>query len=297
MMEAKEQEEISIKLKDLRSEISNLKTKLNELNEKKELWFDKKSELQKQISDLISSVKQIKSEKDSFNKELFEEKEIRDKHNSEVKLLVAEIKKLNKDRKDFLAKHKLKFDPSKLKEKIRNLEESIETEAYSFEKEKRVMAEIKKLKKFYDETSQLNVIVDKSDEVSKDIEEAKAKADKAHKKFKDLSHGNKDGYKDFIDTSKKINEIKKEEEAAYRSFIEFKKEFNAVNTQLKQKLVEVKELQSKISGIREEKQRERKSKEQQILKEKARGVEEKLKKRKKLTTEDLIVFQGHKEED
>ncbi len=292
-MEGKEQESALVKLRDLKNDISTLKSKLNELNEKKEFWFKKKAELQKQVSDLISGLKQIKSDKDTFNQDLIDEKNTRDKYNSEVKLLVSEIKKLNKEKKDFLAKYNLKFDPSKLKEKIQNLEQSIETEAYSFEKEKKVMDEIKKLKKLYDETSMLNTIVEKAEEISKKIEVAKSKADEAHKKFKDLSNDNKEGYKEFIDSSKRINELKNEQEDAYRNFIELKKEFGVVNSQLKQKLVELNDAQSQVTGIKEEKQKERRSKERQILKEKAKDVEEKLKKRKKLTTEDLIVFQGN----
>ncbi|MFH1210314.1 MAG: hypothetical protein V1645_00175 [archaeon] len=295
-MEVKEQEDTLAKLKDLKNDISTLKSRLNELNEQKESWFKKKDDLQKEVQGLIAGIKQIKSEKDGFNKELFEMKDTRDRYNSEVKSLVAEIKKLNNDKKDFLAKNKLSFDPARLKEKIQGLEESIETEAYSFEKEKKIMDEIKRLKKTYDEASKINEIFKKTDDVSKKIEVAKAKADEAHNKFRELSGTNKEGYHAFIEASKSINEKKKEQEAAYRKFLELKKEFGVVNSQLKQKLVELKEMQSTVSGFKEDRKKDRKSKEDKILKEKVKDVEEKLKKKGKLTTEDLIVFQGNKDD-
>lgn len=281
-----------VKLKDLKSDISALKSKLNELNDKKEACFKKKQELQNQISDLVSMVKKIKSDKDSSSKALFDEKGVRDKYNSEVKVLVDEAKKLNKDRKDFLDKHHFKFDPARLKEKIHHLESSIETEAYTFDKEKKVMAEIKKLKKMYAEVSVLDNIVKKSKELSKKIEEAKVKADEAHLKFKDLVDGNKEGYKGFIDVSRKINDLKKERDLVHNEFLEFKKQFASANSELKQKLVDLKDIQSKVAKFKEDKLVDEKNRDELTLMEKVKGVEEKLRKGKKLTTEDLIVFQG-----
>lgn len=293
-MESKEQEEA--RLKGLKDEISTLKSRLDKLNEEKESWFRKKGELQKQISEMISSVKQIKSDKDVSNKALFDERETRDKHNREVKNLIAELRKLKKEKDEFLSKFNLKFDPAKLKEKITRLEESIETEAYSFDREKKVMMEIKKLKRMYDETSQLNLIAERINSIQARLGEEKVKADEAHNKFRELSKTNGDGYKGFIEISKSINDLKKEQEAAFKNFLEAKKEFSALNSQLKQKLSEVKSAQSNIFEVNKEKERVRKSREEQLLREKAKSVEEKLKNGKKLTTEDLIVFQGNKDE-
>lgn len=281
-----------VKLKGLKSDISILRSKLNELNDKKEDCFKKKQELQNQISDLVSMVKKIKSDKDSSSKALFDERGLRDKYNSEVKSLVDEAKRLNKERKDFLDKHHFKFDPARLSEKIHHLESSIETEAYTFEKEKKVMAEIKKLKKMYSEVSALDIIVKRNREISKKIDEAKLKADEAHLKFKGLVDGNKEGYKGFIDVSRRINDLKKERDLVHTEFLEFKKQFVSANSELKQKLVELKDIQSKVSKIKEEKLVDAKNREELTLMEKARGVEEKIRKGKKLTTEDLIVFQG-----
>lgn len=287
--------ELIKRFQGLKKEISNLKQKLNFVNEQKESWFQKKEVMKKQIFDLISHIKGVKSQKDDFNIQLRELRQQRDNYNAKVKELISKIKELNKQKRDAFKKYGIKVDPSRLKDRIEKLEGSIETEAFSFKKEKKVMEEIKQLKKKYEESSKLVSVLDAVDKVSKDIDGAKKKAQEFHKKIQQYVKGNQAGYKEFIDISKHIDDFKDKQQKAFQCFLDFKTEFNGVNDKLKEKLFEAKELEDKLNKHRNNIELKRKQNEDVILKDKQEKVEGKLKRGEKLTTDDLLVFQKGEE--
>ena len=295
-MDNKKKNELIQKSKEIQQDISNLKRKLNELNKQKESWFKKKSDLNKDVYSLIKGITGIKKQKDKFNKQIYEEKSKRDKYNNEVKKLITELKKLNEEKKEFFQKHGIKSDPTRLKEKIDSLELSIETDALSFNKEKKVMEQIKQLRKIYSASAGVTKIIEKINKLAKKLDEVRKKADESHQKLQKYVKENKEGYSEFITISKEINDVKGNQEGAFNMFIDFKKKFLEINTQLKEKIISLSGLQISLDSLKKESQIKKKFEQQQILKEKTRKVEEKLKAGKKLTTEDLLVFQNQKEE-
>jgi uncharacterized coiled-coil DUF342 family protein len=282
MLDKKEKQELNEKLVNLRKDISSLRTKLNELNKQKEDWYSKKENLKDEIKRLVKGVKDIKNISDSTRKNITQHKGGRDNYNKKVKELIEEIKKLNQEKKDVFKKLKIK-DPIRIKKDIDKLEESIEVEAFSFDKETKIMKKIKDLKKVYQESSQATELLDKIDHISKEIEETRNKAQDYHNKFIDSIKGNKGSFNSFMELSKKIFNLNKEQETAFEKFINFKKEFAKVGNLLKEKLLESKVIKDKLINEEQEKNR--------MLKEKQKNiVEEKLKAKKKLTTEDLLAF-------
>ena len=85
--------------------------------------------------------------------------------------------------------------------------------------------------------------------------------------------------------------MKSDQSGAYNTFIEFKRKFSNINSELKAKIMALKDLQVKIDGFKKEKKQQKESEIKKILEEKTKQVEEKLRLKKKLTTEDLLVFQ------
>ena len=74
--------------------------------------------------------------------------------------------------------------------------------------------------------------------------------------------------------------------------VEFKKKFSDTNAKLKEKLFALHEIQTKLDEVKKEVQREHQAERQKLLEEKTKEVEEKLKTKRRLTTEDLIILQG-----
>jgi len=283
MLEEKEEQELIKKLKDIKSEIYNLRTKLNELNKEKEIWYSKKESLKNEIKESVKNIKNIKNISDNTTKTINEYKNGRDNYNRKIKELIKEIKKLYEEKKEIFSKLKIK-DPIRIKRDIERLEESIEIEAFSFDKETKIMKKIKDLKKIYQESSQATELLDKIDNISKEIDNTRNKAEEYHKKLIDSIKGNRESFNSFMELSKRISNLNKLQQDAFEKFIGYKKEFAKANNMLKEKLLESRVIQNKLIVEKEE--------EKKSLQERQRDiVEQKIKAKKKITTEDLLAFQ------
>ena len=269
--------------------MEDIRKKFKEANEKKEFWFNKKEELKKTLNEKIKHIKDFKSQKDNSNIEIQKLKEERDKLNKKVKLLVEKFKKLNKEKLNAYKKFKVKVEPEKIRSKINQLEEQIETET-SFKKEKALMEEIKTLKKTYEEVAEVAEISKKVRKLDEEIKDYKSKADGFHKQIKDLMKDK--NYSQFMGLSKEIVKIKKEQEDAFQKFIDYKNEYNKLGLVLK--VSKPKKKRHKKTVVKTDNTQKKRNKE--LLKKKSKEVEEKLSKKKKLTTDDLIAFQGASDE-
>ena len=285
----------NVNYKDLKKEINSLKTKLKEINNDKESWFKKKEELKKEMGVLIEKIKAMQKERDEHDVDKL--KKERDSYNAQVKELIVRINELRKEKRDLLEKHGIKEDPEQIKKVIEKIEERIETEALSIDREKRLMEQIKRMKRNYEALGGVKLIDNKIKEISGNIEETKRKANDAHEKLKKALKDKKKWYGEFFSLSKQINVIKKQQEKAFEMFISFKNSFIDVSKQLSSKLSLFRREKEKIEEnikLNEEKIEEKKNR---VVEEKRKKVEEKLKKGEKLTTEDLIAMQDKDESE
>ncbi len=281
-----------IDYKNLKKEIANLETQLKQISNDKEEWFKKKEDLKKDIWALIEKIKSLKKETDVSTAEAEKSKKERDVYNAEVKKLIDKIKELHSEKNKLLDKYGIKSDPEKIKKDIERLELKIETEALSIDTEKKLMDQIRRMKKSYDELGGVKVIVDKIDDVSKQLEETKTKANEAHERLKKLLKEKRTWYREFFSLSKQITAIKKQQEKAFEMFISFKNKFVDVSKQLSSKIMLIKRENRQYKENKGWQDRKKQNRNEQLLKERKAGVEEKIKKGEKLTTEDLLVLQG-----
>lgn len=268
------------------TDISALKSRLDTLNSEKEKWFAKKEELKQKIAGLIQNVRVAKATNDKLSKNIKELKERRETQNQEVRRLISEIKAVQQK------KTLVKKDPEALAQRIKQLETRIETGAVSFDQEKKLMIEIKQLKKEHDAAKEADTAYKSARELSKNIDEAKKAAETFHAQMSALAIENKDAYKEFQRLSKEINTIKKEEEEAFAKFVAFKQEFSVLNKVFQERM---KNKMQDVQFRKQEKEKAFKEKEMKQLEKNKEKVEEKIKTRKVLTTEDIIAFQGSDE--
>jgi len=278
-------------------EVSNLRTKLNDANEKKEYWFKNKEGLKKEISKLSNKAKEIKVKKDNFDENVKKLKDQRNQYNKEVGDLIYKVRLLSRERAEALKKYNLRLSPSRIKDKIEELEQQIETEAISFKTEQKIMKQIKKLKEGYYKSTEMKKIMEKIDQVSNEINSSKTKADYFHKIIQGQAKLNQNGYEKFIGTSRKINKLRTDQENSFKKFLVLKRIFVQTNNLLKNKLVENSKLKQEYNKIQTYLAKKYINKKDRILEEKGKNVEEKLRKKQKLTTEDLLVFQKKEEQN
>ncbi len=275
----------------LNSEIKELQVRLNKVNEEKEQWFSKKESLKKEVSLLIYEINKIKSSTGKIYSEFEKNKQERDSYNNLVKEQIKNIKGLNQKKSDLVKQYKIKGDPLRVLNIIENLEKKIETEAPSFEKEKEIMKKINALKKHHSQSSELAKILEEYNKISAQIIDYRKKADHFHSLLNDAYSKNKSESKIISELSKKIRLLRKEQEAAFKKFLEFKKEFSNVNNELKIRLLQMNQLRKEENAKKQNKMQQKQQLIKSALDEKIKTIEEKIKSKKKLTTDDFLVFQ------
>lgn len=278
----------------LNEEIREIKSELNMLNTEKESWFSKKEAIQKEISSLIVDIKKLRSNHSSNISPINESnknKSERDKENAIVQELIKKIKFLNDKKTEIMKKNKIKDNPERLFKLIESLESQIETEAMSFNKEKEIMKKINSLKKQYSQFSELNSLFEEYNSLSKQIIDHKEKASQFHNLMRKSSHENKEENSKILKLSKKIILLRKEKQEAINKFLEYKQKFKEKNDLLKQKLALIGEQKSKKIHQKQRNANQNVVHQESLLNKKIEQVEQKIKKKEKLTTEDLLAFQ------
>ena len=89
---------------------------------------------------------------------------------------------------------------------------------------------------------------------------------------------------------RQLDKLRKVQEEKQKELDEINKNFELIANDLNLKLIEIGKINPSL--IENNKKEERKRRDEKILEEKSRLVEEKLKNKGKLTTEDLIIMQG-----
>lgn len=271
-------------------DIASMRSKLDELNEKKEAEFQKKTELTEQIDELINQIKNLKDNRNEKVETVKEAVEDRSKLNTEIKEKIKVAKVIDEEKKKLMKQHNITEDPSKIKGMVEKLESQIETQIMSFNQETKLMKQIKELKKKMEGAQVMGEVIKQSKEISKEINELKKQAETAHKSVQNRAKMSQDEHEKLVSISNKIKELKAQRKDALHKFKTFKAEFKDLNEQFKEDLKVHREV--KKDGVKKKVKRDKKpvvpAKDVAQMKEE---IDDKLKKGKKLTTEDLLAYQ------
>jgi uncharacterized coiled-coil DUF342 family protein len=156
------------------------------------------------------------------------------------------------------------------------------------------MKKINELKQKLKQCAGVQELFKKLHELSAEIGVVKEKANEFHAKFLDELKKQQDYYQEFAALSNAISQKRSSHDKLTEQFFGAKKEFSKKNAELTKELLQVGAVSTKIHAQRTEKNTPRQQRDTLLLQEKAKVVEEKLKKGKKLTTQDLLVFQQQK---
>src|SRR3989338_1236279 len=283
--------ELVEELSNLKAEASKLRNALDELDREKESWFKKRDDCSKRIRESIQKIKENKSKRDYLTNEVKELKPKRNSINKGISAKLNEFDSLKKEKTALARSLGIKDSPSRIKNQMDKLEFKIETDTVSFEKEKELMKKIKVLKKDYDKLSILKES-DKNVRVALDaVRKLRKESNEFHKSIQEKAKQSQILHEEILKISAEIDKIKAEEEDAFRKFSDFRKQFHEASSQLNGKFKLMDEVKSKLDKIQLDKRDIRKREEESFLKSKEEEVNEKIRKKQKLTTEDLLVFQ------
>lgn len=292
MLEPEEKKELLIKLKEKKDLVRDLRSKLNEINIEKEKCFHEKDKISSEIRNQISMLKDAKENRDKLTGVVKKSKESRDELNNAIKAKIEELKKYEQERDAIVKKHNIRGDPAMIKKEIERLEFQYETSVMSFDKEKEFMSKIKELKKRYEQVGKVSTVWKKIHDVSMEIEKLKQEANQFHKQIQTNAGQSQEKHEVLIESSKVIKDQKKSEKDLQTKFLEQKAKFNELNITLKKELEELNQIYTKLDMNRDEAREVRKESQRKTLAEKRKEAEDKMKRGEKLTTEDILAFQG-----
>src|SRR3989344_694144 len=268
--------------------IQDLRARLSALNAQKEELFSKKHALSQQIIEKIQTIKKLRAERDERTGHVKTLKEQRTSLNKNITAAAQNLRGMHDDKKQLQKKLGLTNDPSRIKKKIDELNERIETEVLEFKKEQQIMKQIRTLEQQYKSMSKATRLFEQVHTHTKELREKKKEADGVRGKIQQLAEESQTRHENIVSLSAEIDKLKQEEKTLDAPIAELKEQIRAINEQLAQKL----------GTLTEHKHTERESKSQRmraLLAQKQQAVQQKLERGEKLNTEDILILQSIEE--
>ncbi|MBI4095869.1 MAG: hypothetical protein HY438_03355 [DPANN group archaeon] len=218
------------KLEQLKADIARLTTQLKQIGAQKDAKYKERDEFDKHLNVLIQEAKALRDQKKQIDEKIKTLKDKRQILNKEISEL---FKKLGGMR-DGLPKadNKPKKSPQQLQKQIAAIQFSIETEALSFEREKKYMVQLKELKA---QLAEINSGEQKYTDYKKFRDEVrikKADADAVHGEVQLTAKQNSEIFRQLTEKSEQIAKIKEQKEKMKEEIFAFKPQIESVNTEL-----------------------------------------------------------------
>ena len=278
------------RLATLRGEVADIRKELNAQNEEKEKHFEEARAIDRQISELIARARETRNARDELTRQVKEAKKARDEYNLGLKAGISEAKVLQGRLQGMDKEMPLSAMARTLKQ-IERLEYVIETEALSFEKEQKLMKQIKEKKHLSDELKAVREVFREMREANRKIREAKKESQKKHNEMQEKAGQSQNNHEAVIALNREIDELKKRKAEVFARFQQEKGKFIGINARLEEKLNELNNEARKLESQRKSIRDHRVAAEREKVEELKKGVEEKLRSKKKLTRQDLLIFQ------
>ncbi len=290
MLEQSEIDKLLTELNTVKSEVRELRNKINGLDRKKEELYREKRKISSDIHSRIRVAKDSKDKRNNLTEAVKHTKHSKEEVDAKLLVLDEEVKTLKEEKRKILEKLGV-GDPMMLKKEIKKLEFKIETEGVTFEKEKELMKVLSKMKKQYDSSKVIIDIENKLGSKFRELRELRDIADMSKKIVQVSAKESQKHHVELIESSKEIDELKKKEDTFESEASKYKTDIAAVGEELNNKIARLDELR-KILGENNVKLKEDVERSNhEILKQKDQEVQEKIKTGKKLTTEDLLILQ------
>ncbi|MBT3940687.1 hypothetical protein HOD83_03220 [Candidatus Woesearchaeota archaeon] len=271
--------EVEQKAKNLRKDIQTISANLKELGGQKEKHYQQKNDLDKQLNSLISKAKELKDQKAEIDKKIITLKKNREESNKRFNQSLVEINDEKRERR----KHNV---PSSgpIRKQIKDLEYNMQTEALSFNKEKKIMDQIKKLKVDLNKILAHEEGLKSSRTKFNDARVVKKQADDIHSEIQKLAQESSKIFEDLTKLSKDIANIKAQRNTVQLVLKNLKGQISQMNQKLSKILKD-------WSGVADKVVLNPARRSISAIHKKTEEVKDKLKSKKKLTTEDILLLQ------
>lgn len=292
MLHEEERKEIRVRIDEQLKELAELKKKQHELHLQKERAFLEKKKISDSISETVKTLREAKGSRNTLTSQVKDSKLRRLELHATLQKKIDEFKKLQAEKHALITKLQIRFDPMRIQREIDELEFKIETEAPPFKVEQQMMMKIRQRKRMLEQTKEVNVIFEKVRVLGKEIDKLRKKADEAHHKIQSKAGKSQEHHQELIESSNELKKLHKQEEEAFKKFFDAKKLWSSATEAVNAKIAELTGLRKTLNEEANLDRQKSVAAAVQTITEKKKDVEEKIKKRQKLTTEDLLAFQA-----
>ena len=276
-----EKVEVKQQLEQLKKEIHLLSVSLKQLSEQKESKYKEKDGLNQDLNNYIKTAKELRDKKkeiDTKIRDLKGKRQVFNKGLSEMWCKFREIKA------NVVPKDKSKGSPSLIQKQIEKIEFTIQTEALSFEREKKMMRQLKELKAQLGEMKLEDAKFKELRDFKDDVKEKKVEADDIHIEIQKLATESTDIFKKLTEKSELIAKAKETREKINVDLQGLKAQISEIDVRLEKFLQQWGALTSLPVFTEQEMI--------PAVQKKAEAAMEKLKSKGKLTKEDILAMQG-----
>ncbi len=271
-----------------KQEASRLRSELSVIHTEKENFYKQLKALRDKLKQFNAQIKTIKEERDQLTTEVKTLKEQREQFNALVHEKSSARKEVEEKKKRVMEHLDVRDHPGRLRSEISRLEHRIETEVMPFSKEQELTKYIKELKARLKEVEKLGDVWKEVNSVTADFAEHRRLAQEAHKKVQEKAQRSQEKHELVMNLFEKIKAIREEEKPILQQYTERKAKFEQAKKQLD-------DILSRVNGLARVFHEEEERGFQIKARERTEEVTEKLKRKKKLSTEDILAFQALKE--
>ncbi len=275
-----------------KKELLTLRSQLNEIHTQKESIFHQLRATRDKIRARSSQISKLKQERDSLTGEVKQLKNEREKLHVQVQEKSFVKKEVDEKQKQFQGPSTYQESPGQLKRQIDALERKIETEVMAFTKEQQLTKTLKEMRARYKEIQQKQqaktAVLKEANTINADFSQVRREAHETHKLVQDKAQQSQQRHEQLTTLVEEIKALRVEEKPLEAKIKEYRTKMDELKKTLDENSKRVDEL-AKL--FQEEEQKSFKDR----AKEKTVEVQEKLKKGKKLTTEDILAFQALKD--
>ena len=262
------------------------KRRRTELNIEANKWSGLRDELNGRIKEVVERAKGFKKQREEYEKLIEKNKAKRGELNRKASTYYSKVEKFRK-------KNDLKsiqvFEG--LRRRIDELELKQQVEVLSKDKERKLVAKIKELRKEFEKMEKELEKDKKSKELLRKAQKYRKEADKYHEdaiKYVKLSH---ECHAKMVDGFKEADRIREKADEAHRLFLEAQEEADDAHQLFLRYGRDIKDFNHVINGLRRKVKDDLGFRERVEARKSAKGIYEKFREGEKLSTEDLLRLQ------
>ena len=271
-----------------KGELTELRSQLAAVNKEKEDLYHQLKSVHESIKQNTSQLKPLREERDSLTKKVKLLKEEREQQHKAVQQKSDQKHQAEEKKKSLHREMPFRETPHRIKAQIEHLEMKIVTDALPFDKEQQLTKLIKELKGKLKQVQELITTGKEMNTISAEMSRSRRTAQEIHELVQETARQGQERHEKINAIYAAVKEARAQEKPLAEKYIQLKGQYQDI----KKKMDEAQSRYTELSKIF--RQQEEKSFKVQVQ-EKTALVQEKLKKGKKLSTEDILAFQATKE--